>query len=441
MDVVNKLLIEVEGITYELGGSYIVPNPEGEGTIQLRKVQIEDTIYFVPDKLSQMTNDTNFTTQQYVQGLIDTVTAALNLHKADKANPHEVTKTQVGLGNVTNDAQVKGLASGTTEDHIVVFGADGYSVKDSGKTLADTGKIDSISIDGTDIPADANKNVDLPAYPTKTSLGLDNVENTGDSDTPVENGVQKFTTGGAYTLKSDLHQEVETEKTARTNQCNEIDGKLNEDVALKPSSNQITYSGDTVTITISYKNLKTGTASSRTETVSLANSTTAGLMSHSDYIALYAAISRIENLEGQTTRLLYTTSQNPTQQNIQDFVDNYLTAAGVSPITSEDYAGIAVVVAGTYHIWHYYANDNIGWKDDGQDTVSQFSNSIAGIVLGTADNNDHTNDGKLFAENDGTGSVLGWDRLTTRMTNVENNKMDRSEMVAITTAQINALFS
>ena len=32
---------------------------------------------------------------------------ALNAHKADKNNPHAVTKTQVGLGNVTNDAQVK----------------------------------------------------------------------------------------------------------------------------------------------------------------------------------------------------------------------------------------------------------------------------------------------------------------------------------------------
>ena len=39
-----------------------------------------------------------------------------NTHKTNKSNPHEVTKAQVGLGNVTNDAQVKrteiGQASG-----------------------------------------------------------------------------------------------------------------------------------------------------------------------------------------------------------------------------------------------------------------------------------------------------------------------------------------
>lgn len=35
---------------------------------------------------------------------------------------------------------------------------------------------------------------------TKESLGLGNVVNTGDSDTPVQNGTTKFTTGGAYSF-------------------------------------------------------------------------------------------------------------------------------------------------------------------------------------------------------------------------------------------------
>lgn len=40
-----------------------------------------------------------------------------------------------GGGGGTSDA-VHGLSSGTTEDHIVTWGADGYHVKDSGATLA-----------------------------------------------------------------------------------------------------------------------------------------------------------------------------------------------------------------------------------------------------------------------------------------------------------------
>ena len=72
---------------------------------------------------------------------IDSLGAAtatnLTAHINDKANPHGVTKTQIGLGNVTNDAQVKGLATGTTSGHIVTWGADGYTVADSGKTISD----------------------------------------------------------------------------------------------------------------------------------------------------------------------------------------------------------------------------------------------------------------------------------------------------------------
>ena len=45
------------------------------------------------------------------------------------------TKTEVGLSNVTNVRQIAGLSSGTTNGHVVLFGADGYTVKDSGFTI------------------------------------------------------------------------------------------------------------------------------------------------------------------------------------------------------------------------------------------------------------------------------------------------------------------
>ena len=47
-----------------------------------------------------------------------------------------ITPTKIGLGNVTNNKQIKGLASGTTSGHVVTFGADGYTVADSGYTIA-----------------------------------------------------------------------------------------------------------------------------------------------------------------------------------------------------------------------------------------------------------------------------------------------------------------
>jgi len=55
---------------------------------------------------------------------IDAVEADLAAHVADKENPHEVTKDQVGLGNVTNDAQVKRSEMGQANG-VATLDADG----------------------------------------------------------------------------------------------------------------------------------------------------------------------------------------------------------------------------------------------------------------------------------------------------------------------------
>ena len=52
-------------------------------------------------------------------------------------NPHNVSKSDVGLGNVTNNAQVKAVSGTVTSGGIVTFGADGATVADSGKTISD----------------------------------------------------------------------------------------------------------------------------------------------------------------------------------------------------------------------------------------------------------------------------------------------------------------
>lgn len=71
-----------------------------------------------------------------------------------------VTKESLGLDNVTNDAQVKGLPSGTTAGHVVTWGADGYTVADSGFTI------------GTSVPQNAKFTDTTYEKATSTSDGL-----------------------------------------------------------------------------------------------------------------------------------------------------------------------------------------------------------------------------------------------------------------------------
>ena len=58
-------------------------------------------------------------TEGYVNNAVVSVQADLSLHKNNKANPHNVTKTQVGLGNVDNTADLDKPVSNATQSAII----------------------------------------------------------------------------------------------------------------------------------------------------------------------------------------------------------------------------------------------------------------------------------------------------------------------------------
>jgi len=366
---------EIEGI--QRNGVDLVPDSN-------RKVNI-----VVPTQTSDLTNNgdgtSNYATVNYVDTEIATKQPTI-----DPSNPLDADSVD-----------------DTTSNHKFVTASE--------KSQITTNQTDISNLDST---LDAHlANTSNPHAVTKAQVGLGDVVNTGDSATPAENGTTKFTTGGAYTMQTTLQGNIDT-----------VDDKLNYNVHIE-NGDEMSYNGDTVTKTSGYRNLKTGSTGTRSEVIRLANSTTAGMMSPTDYNQIRTNTSRIANLEGQTKRLLYSDKTNPTQQEIQDFVDDYLISIGVPSPQPEDYAGIAVVVAGTYHIWHYYSDSGVGWKDDGADTVSQFTNAISGTILGKVA------DGFVYAENDGTGSVYGWSALKTRVENLET--ADQSIQQDITALQNN----
>lgn len=166
----------------------------------------------------------------------------------------------------------------------------------------------------------------------------------------------------------------------------------------------ITVLGDTVTLKTNKKNPATNAAGDESAILPLATSSSAGAMSPSDVVAISTLISKVAALEGRAVRLMYTAGTSPTASEIAAFV--------ASEGYTQNLEYIAVVVKQTFHVWHYYTTDGT-WRDDGVDTVSQFTNIIAGLIKGSA------TDGKIYAENDGTGSVYGWDALKGRVSDIE----------------------
>lgn len=65
-----------------------------------------------------------------------------------------LASSKVGLGNVTNNKQVKGLSSGTTTNNLVTWGSDGYTVADSG--IAKGSVATKLTLAGTDYSVASN---------------------------------------------------------------------------------------------------------------------------------------------------------------------------------------------------------------------------------------------------------------------------------------------
>ena len=111
-----------------------------------------------------LTKLNNLPSQSELSGELQTLSGNISDHVADKDNPHEVTKTQVGLGNVDNTSDADKPVSTATQTAL-----DGKVSK--------TTTVNGHALD-TDITI------------LKSDVGLGNVDNTSDLDKPVSTAQQ-----------------------------------------------------------------------------------------------------------------------------------------------------------------------------------------------------------------------------------------------------------
>lgn len=271
------------------------------------------------------------------------------------------------------------------------------------KTSLDTmqGMLDQEVIDRTnaieDLRTEINDNIKVEIADIKEDLA-EETANRQQQIEELENTINNEIKESLDTTQDKLDEEVANREQAIT----DLENTINNNILTKLDTtvlqeSDITFDGDNVNLVNSYINLSSEEVTNDSTLITLANDNQAGMMSMADYRSLRNLESRVAGIEGKTTRLLYTEKQNPTAEDIQAFVDNLNSEEAEY---SYPYEGLSIVVDETYHIWRFYEN-GIGWKDDGQDTVQQFTNELAGIILGS------NIDGKVYAETDGTGSVYG----------------------------------
>jgi hypothetical protein len=156
------------------------------------------------------------------------IESALNSHQTNTSNPHSVTKTQVGLSNVTNDSQVK-RSEMAVANGIATLGSDGkipssqlnplaitsvFTASTQASQLALTAEEGDICVrtdlnksfihntgvagtmaDWTELLTPTDAVVSVNGYTgavslTKSDISLGNVDNTSDTNKPVSTAQQ-----------------------------------------------------------------------------------------------------------------------------------------------------------------------------------------------------------------------------------------------------------
>lgn len=235
-------------------------------------------------------------------------------HINNKSNPHEVTKTQIGLGNVTNDQQVKRSEMGTNNG-VATLDADGKvpesQLPDSVTSSLVLGETEGTAYEGS-------KGAKLESY-------LDNLKSLpfmgyGGSDTFDSTGYSRIFTKIEYDIKSDTFKitgsslafKIPTVDSTKTEGCGlllntdkkkldglfDIAGGLQDIDVANPTSTGITLGLDYYTF-----NKTTGETGTNTRNISIPaltdNNTTlsnCGLLTGTDRTRYETAVTYIGNL-------------------------------------------------------------------------------------------------------------------------------------------------
>lgn len=130
--------------------------------------------------------------------------------------------------------------------------------------------------------------------------------------------------------------------------------------------------------------------------IPIASASQTGMMNAQTYAGITNLAARVSALEGKNTTVYVTfPNSNPNQATITSV---FTTKAGRPPVAGDYAVDIAKNLT--------YGYDGTTWTKVGSDvSVPQFALGTPGLIVGSDE------DGTVFAEADGTGSVKGWDEL------------------------------
>lgn len=360
--------------------------------------------------------------QEGTEQTVQTQQEAINITKLDGAvnsvngMEGDVVLTAADVGALPDDTFIPTATSELYNDSDFVSAGDLARVATTGSyvdltnkpnlaTVATSGSYEDLSNKPT-IPT--VNNATLTIQKNGVDLQTFNANSATDktANITVPTKTSDLTNDANFATTSQVSTAVGNEKTARQNadtalsgSIDTINGAINKAVVtdIVVDDNPSTT---TIQLDATKTNIKTSTTATSNLPLPVASSTQAGVMNTATFNAITQNTSDIEALTNGAVAISGLDA-NPTQAAL---TAAWKTATGLTTLMNR--AGIYDVTNTKY--WTYYTNDTTWHYTTGAATVSvsTFTNSSEGVIKGS------TATGQVFAENDGTGSVNGWDTLS-----------------------------
>ena len=255
----------------------------------------------------------------------------LTIHINNKTNPHNVTKTQVGLGNVDNTSDIDKPISFLTQealdlkaDKLTTYSKEDTNTLLNKKLDADTAST-TYAVKNTETEISNHKtDTANPHNVTKAQIGLSNVDNTTDLGKPISNATQIA-----------LNKKADAETTyTKTDVNNLLDAKLSSDdiqdiyESLETLTNHTTLKTNPHEVTKDQIGLGNVNNTSDAEKP-ISNATQAALNAKADKDSVYIK-DDVDGLLDEKLNILVASETYATASNLTNHVNNKTNPHGVT---------------------------------------------------------------------------------------------------------------
>lgn len=294
---------------------------------------------------------------------------------------------------ITNEATTRASETGALRSDL--------TAETTARSTADSTLQDNIDAEAT---ARANADTALAGDISDEATARTN------ADTTLQNNITAEATARAN-ADTTLQGNIDAEATARGNADTALGNRittLESDVNRSVMNDLVMETGaNSVTFVEKKINLSTGTTSEERDVIPSASSSVAGTITAADYTSIQNSQERLDALENGSVAI-DNLPASPTQQ---ELTDAWLLATDRQTLINR----ASIYDIDNTKVWTYYSNI-AEWEmiTAGTISVNPFSNSAAGIILGSS------LDGNVSANVDGTGSVAGWTALTNTVAGKQN---------------------